>query len=287
MHFQFRPLFPLPPPLADFFIVWPVISACFSRLFLKVFFQPIFWPFILSQVFQLFSQFSAYFLHLLSLPWQIFPILWPISSVCLFSLFFELIFSANFRPLFQLCGLVPSHLSTKLYTHCLLHWFSSHLANFSLSSFIHFSPLRIFSHCWTYFFSQFFSHLVSLPHTSPPKSFIHVANSGSNEQKSCMKYFHILSQGSTMALHTLWNTFTYFEKYFHMWNTFTYFHRALPWELHNWHSHSWHYPQNTYLYWNICACILLAHYYAIDAQSSFILPRHAFLIGFPITNSKS
>ena len=117
-------------------------------------------------------------LHSISLPWQIFPILWTIFSVYLFSLLFQLVFSGNFRPLFQFCGLVPSILSTKFYTHCLPQWFSSHLAIFSLSSFIHFPSLANFPHCWTYFSSQFFSHLVSLPHTSLPNSSIHLANSG-------------------------------------------------------------------------------------------------------------
>ena len=33
-------------------------------------------------------------------------------------------------------------------------------------------------------------------------------------------------------------------------------------------------------------CFLLVHFQTIDVQSCFTLPRHALLIGFPITISK-
>ena len=97
MHFQFRSLFPLPPPLADFFIVWPVISACFSRLFLKGFFSAN----ILA--FYSFTGFSALQSILCLLPTFTFSPLANLSYSLphFFSLFIQPVFSTYFFSQFS------------------------------------------------------------------------------------------------------------------------------------------------------------------------------------------
>ena len=99
-----------------------------------------------------------------------------IYSACFFNLFFQPVF----RPLFESCGLVFSHVFTNFYAYsppppptCFP---AIYLSNFSLS-FIHFPSPESFSQCWAYFFSHFFGHLVSLPQMSLPKSSSRLANS--------------------------------------------------------------------------------------------------------------
>ena len=97
-----------------------------------------------------------------------------IYSACFFNLFFQPVF----RPLFQSCGLVFSHVFTNFYAYSPLTGFPAiYLSNFSLSSFIDVPSPESFSQCWAYFFSQFFGHLVSLPQMSLPKSSSRLANS--------------------------------------------------------------------------------------------------------------
>ena len=139
---SFRQLFPFFFDLLPFRWQFSHCSAIISTIqlvFLSLLYQ-LLRPLLLSQVFQPFSQFFAYFLHSLSLSWQIISI---IFSVYLFSLFFQSIYSvtlfSKFIPLtFQYCGLVISHVSTNFSACCLNYWFSSHL-------FIQFPPFYLHS----------------------------------------------------------------------------------------------------------------------------------------------
>ena len=91
---SFRQLFPFFFDLLPFRWQFSHCSAIISTIqlvFLSLLYQ-LLRPLLLSQVFQPFSQFFAYFLHSLSLSWQIISI---IFSVYLFSLFFQSIYSVT------------------------------------------------------------------------------------------------------------------------------------------------------------------------------------------------
>ena len=209
IFFQPVSLVSLSQYFGDFLIVWISLPQIFLPTF-RTITSPTGFPAI-QTIISLLQEFTSLplaifplFGHLICLPHASLPTFMPIASFTgfpalqsilrllptftfpplancfnylahFFSLFIQTVFFSQFfghflNPVDQLSHMFPS---TSLPALSLTGFPAIYLSNFSSSSLIHVPFPENFSHCWAYFFS----HLVSLPEISLPKSSSHLANS--------------------------------------------------------------------------------------------------------------